>query len=634
MQRMPEERAAGAEVGEDPLQFERLVAAVEDYAIFRLDPQGIILSWNQGAQRIKRYTPEEIVGRHFSCFYMEEDLVSRFPDTELEIAAAEGRFVHEGWRLRKDGTRFWANVTITAIRGPEGGLEGFLKITRDLTDRQQAAEALRQSEERFRLLVESVEDHAIFMLDPEGHVMSWNMGARRIKGYEQSDVIGSHFSRFYPDESRAADLPAILLRQALRDGKVEDEGWRVRKDGSRFWANVSITAVYDGTGELRGFAKITRDLTGRREIDELKDSHRKKDAFLATLAHELRNPLAPLLTGLEMIRRSPADSALVGKLAVTLERQVKQMSHLIDDLLDMSRIRQGKISLKKARVPLAEVLQGAVDAVEPLVAKLGHRLTVRQPEGGAEIEVDPHRLSQVISNLLTNACKFTPSGGSITLDVAVTDGTSLDIRVTDTGKGIPLDWQERIFTLFEQEPGDGRDGLGIGLTLVKDIVELHGGSVKVASEGEGRGSEFRVILPHAVIRNAADAMEPVDTDGAVRVLVADDGRSAADILGLFFRMEGMEPRVVYDGVEAVEAARSFSPAMVLLDLGMPRMDGFEAARQIRRFLPHAAIVALSGWGDEEDRRRTAAAGFDEHLVKPVSPEDLRTVIAKFVKKEG
>src|SRR3954453_11972567 len=273
--------------------FAELVAGVEDHAIFLLDPKGRIKSWNAGAKRLKGYEAEEIIGQSFTRFYPPDALERGWPQEELRRAVETGRIQDEGWRLRKDGTRFWANVVITALKSSEGELRGYLKITRDLTERKQAEEALRQSEERLRLMIESVQDYAIFMLDPDGRVMSWNLGAERIKGYTAREIIGQHFSVFYSSEDLANGKPARELETAQRDGRVEDEGWRVRRDRSQFWANVVITALYDTSGKLQGFAKITRDMTERRRIEQLQIADKQKNEFLATLAHELRNPLAP-----------------------------------------------------------------------------------------------------------------------------------------------------------------------------------------------------------------------------------------------------------------------------------------------------------------------------------------------------
>ncbi len=623
--------------------FHQLVASVEDYAIFTLDGEGRILDWNRGAERIKSYTPQEIVGNHFSVFYSEMDRAAGVPDEELKIARREGRFADEGWRFRKDGSRFWASVTITAIRHDGMEIEGFLKITRDLTERLLATETLRQSEERFRLLLESVKDYAIFMLDPEGHVISWNAGARRIKGYEEKEIVGRHFSVFYPEELLSNQVPETLMRRALHEGTAEHEGWRVRKDGTLFWGNVRITAIYDSSGELRGFTKVTHDLTERREVEMLKEQGRRKDAFLATLAHELRNPLAPILPGLDIVLAAPQRTEVVVEISEMLKRQVEQMAHLIDDLLDMSRITTGKIVLRKSRVALADVIRSAVETVNPAIEEFHHHLVVKLPERRCEIDVDPHRISQVISNLLSNAAKYTPPGGKIILEASVEAGRMLRISVMDNGKGISAELQEKVFDLFDQGENGSSDGLGIGLTLVKNLVEKHGGTVTLISGGDGRGSDFILNLPvvaegQEITSPAPRAVSPAQsaTDSgrvsAPRVLVADDGKSAADIMAMFFEMQGLETAVAYDGAEAVETARTFSPDLVCMDLGMPKMDGFEAAREIRQMQPDAILVAISGWGGDDDRRRSANAGFDIHLVKPVKPDDLREVLTSFFPK--
>ena len=603
---------------------------MEDYAIFMLSLDGTILDWNLGAERLKGYKADEIIGENFSRFYSPEDIADQLPERELRKAFETGKSISEGWRYRKDGTPLWAGLTITAIRAANGDIAGFLKITRDLTERKQADDALRESEERLRLLIESVQDYAIFMLDPEGHVMSWNNGAKRIKYYTEAEILGAHFSIFYPPESLSIGLPASLLREALQKGRAEDEGWRVRKDGTRFWGNVIITALYGEKNELRGYAKITRDLTDKRQSEALREAGKRKDVFLATLAHELRNPLAPLLTAVDMLQRVPENQQMVTQLADILQTQVGQMSHLIDDLLDMARITAGKIVLQKVRVLLFSVIETAVQSVMPALTERGHELVMEGVDQPVEIDADPHRLTQIITNILSNAAKYTPPGGRIVLTVPPLEAGHVELRVRDNGIGIPRALRSSIFELFDQGASGSTDGLGIGLTIVKSLTELHGGSVSVTSDGEGCGSEFviRLPLPASPEARAPDSAdeEPPPATGSLRVLVADDGKNAADILGMFLRLEGYEVVVAYDGAEAVETAASFSPDFAFLDLGMPRIDGYEAARLIRKKFPKIVLIALSGWGAEDDRRRTAAAGFDVHLVKPATPQQIRRAI--------
>jgi len=612
--------------------FDELVKGVQDYAIFMMSRDGYILGWNRGAERLKGYTADEIIGQHFSKFYHEEDIEAGVPEEELAIAAREGQFAAEGWRYRKNGDRFWAGVTITAIRSPSGGVEGFLKISRDLTGRQEALEALRQSEERFRLLIECVSDYAIFMLDVDGYVRSWNTGARRIKLYEAEEIIGHHFSQFYTPDARAAGVPQMLLQRALSEGSAEDEGWRVRKDGTRFWGNVLITAVRDEHGVHRGFVKITRDLTDRRNAAQLRETIKKKDAFLATLAHELRNPLAPLLPGVEILLKCPHDPARIVQVAEMMGRQVDQMSRLIEDLVDISRITTGKIGLRKEKVSLSDVIQRSIETARPVIERRGHQFVLKMPPEEVALEADLHRLSQAISNLLTNAARYTTPGGLVTLSATLVTPAVLEIAVADNGVGIASDSLESIFDLFEQGQHGSADGLGIGLTLVRTIAKLHGGSVAVSSKGLEQGSEFVLHLPIVVSEEGAVAAQvPASATGKfpkARVLVADDGRSTVEILSLFFQLEGMETEVAYDGEEAIEKAKSFKPDIVCLDIGMPRIDGLEAATRIRAMYPTVVLAALSGLGSAEDRRRTKAAGFDVHLVKPVKPDDLRAMLSE------
>jgi PAS domain S-box-containing protein len=611
--------------------FRRLVEGVREYAIFLLDKTGHILSWNAGAERIKGYSAAEILGRHFSIFYAEEAKARKWPDQELQLAETRGRFEDEGWRVRKDGTEFWANVVITALKDERGALRGFSKITRDLSERQRQEELLRQSEERLRLLVDSVKDYAIYMLDPEGRVVSWNAGAERIKGYRAPEIIGRHFSAFYPQDARRRKWPEQELAAAREKGHFEDEGLRVRKDGSTFWANVVLSPVYGVDGQLIGYAKVTRDLTDQKRVEALEKAEKQTNEFLAMLAHELRNPLAPIRNALQLLAKKPtADPAEIWVREV-LQRQTVQMTRLVDDLLDASRVTRSTVSLSRARLDLHKLIRDAVDASAQWMQVRQHALTVSLPEEKVEIDADPVRINQVIQNLLHNAAKFTPNGGRIEI-AAARDGEQVVIRVKDNGIGMTQQLLKTAFELFKQgQQGIDRPegGLGVGLTLADRLVALHGGTIEARSEGLGRGSEFIVRLPvqqgaAAVVAGAAE-----DDDGAPgvrrRVLIVEDNADAANALRYLLENDGHEVKVAAEGAAGLELARDFKPDVLLLDIGLPRLSGYEIAKQIRAdaSLREVIIIAITGYGQAGDRERALAVGFDHYLTKPVEFGDLR-----------
>ena len=618
----------------DPRIFQLVVQQVKDYALFVLDPAGRIMTWNLGAQRIKGYAPEEIIGRHFSTFYTPDAVARGWPAEELRLATREGRFEDEGWRLRKDGSRFWANVVITALRDAGGKLVGFSKITRDLTERKLQEEALRQTEERFRLLVEGVLDYAIFMLDPDGVVTSWNAGAQRIKGYARNEIVGKHFSCFYSDEDIAAGKPWEELVTARRDGRAEDEGWRLKKNGERFWARVIIAPLHDADGHVRGFAKVTQDLSDRRHMQSLQDAATQVNEFIATLAHELRNPLAPIRTAVEVMAKVPSSDPAQQAMRETIDRQSAQLARIVDDMLDIARVTRGAMSLELAPVDLAEAVRRAVETSAPAIEAGRHRLDVELPPERLVVHGDMHRLTQILVNLLNNAARYTPHAGRIAVRARREDRWSV-IEVSDNGRGIEPGMLERIFHMFVQ----GRAalekigaGLGVGLALARRIAEAHGGTLQAQSEGENKGAQLTLRLP--LLKTPA---QPINTAAqatagpmlAKRILVVDDNVDAATTLQLLLKSLGHEACAVYDGQQALGMALSFRPDVVLLDIGMPGLDGYEVARRLRALERERPlrIIAITGWGQEADRTRSREAGFDVHLVKPVSPETLERLLA-------
>jgi PAS domain S-box-containing protein len=492
----------------DDGRYRLLIEAVTDYAIYMLDPSGIVSSWNPGAQRFKGYTPSEIIGQHFSLFYTEEDKQAGIPARALETAMREGQFVSEGWRVRKDGTRFWASVVIDPIRRSTGELVGFAKITRDLTERKVAEEALKQSQEQFRLLVQGVTDYAIYMLDPTGLVTNWNLGAQRIKGYGPDEIVGAHFSKFYTPEDQAAGEPQWALDVAAREGRVEREGWRVRKDGTRFWAHVVVDAIHDDHGELIGYAKITRDITERKRSQELLEGAReallqsqKMEAIgqlTGGVAHDFNNLLMVILGSLELMRKRLPDDP---KLLALLENAVQgaqRGSTLTKRMLAFARRQE----LKQEPIDIPDLVRGMSDLLQ---RSLGPSVVIqtRFPLVSKPVLGDANQLEMILLNLTVNARDAMPEGGRLTIstfltnrdgddDVASADGY-VAVRVSDTGVGMEAEVQAHMFEPFFTTKENGK-GSGLGLATVYGIVKQSGGEIHVASRPR-EGTSFTICLP-------------------------------------------------------------------------------------------------------------------------------------------
>jgi PAS domain S-box-containing protein len=635
--------------------FRLLVSGVEDYAIFLLDTDGIVISWNAGAERINGYLAEEIVGKHFSAFYRPEDVQAEHPRRELEIARREGHYREEGWRVRKDGTLFWASVVLNAVRNPDGEIGGFLKITRDLTERRLADEALRQSEERFRLLVDVVEDYAIFMLDPQGNIASWNRGAERIKGYRADEIIGRHFSTFYRPEDVQSGHPQDELAVARSEGRYQEEGWRVRKDGSLFWADVTITAIRDDLGTLRGFAKVTRDLTQRRAAEqqqlqlfreqaaraEAEKANQIKDEFMAVLSHELRTPLNAIVGWAHLLRapeRLPPEQVARGLEAI--ERNATIQTQIVSDVLDISRITSGKVRLSPRGVDLRDVVAAAVDTTRLAAEAKRIDLQATLPADPQFAWADADRLQQVVLNLLANAVKFTPSGGRVEATLA-TRGSRIELTVRDNGIGIGPEFLPHVFESFRQADSSSsrsHGGLGLGLAIVKRLVELHGGRVTAQSEGEGRGTAMTVTLPVLPVTAAAPSAHASETpatrlDG-LSILLVEDHADSRDLLIAI--LEGLGG-VVYPAASAAEGLgllRKARPDVLVSDLEMPGESGYVLIQKIRALPPEAGgltpAIALTAYARADERMQALASGFQAHLAKPALPEQLAAAIAGVV----
>jgi PAS domain S-box-containing protein len=653
-------------------RFRLLVEGVRDYAIFMLDPTGLVLTWNAGAERFKGYRADEIIGQHFSRFYPPQALARGLPEHELEVAREVGSFEDEGWRVRKDGSLFWANVVITAMRNAEGRLLGFSKVTRDLTQRRGHEEALRQSEERFRLLVEGVAGYAIFMLDVNGKVATWNVGAERIKGYPAAEIIGQHFSIFYPDEAKQSGWPEHELETAAAQGGFVDTGWRVRKDGTTFWANVTITALRDDGGHLIGYAKLTRDLTetkrvqafelANQERDEILEAERSarmsaqratrvKDEFLATLSHELRTPLSAILGWTQvLLKGGVASEPAAQKRAIeVIDRNARAQVQLIDDLLDLSRIMTGKIRLDLHQVSMLGIVEAAVDSARPAAEAKDIRLKAILGSSQDVVSADSGRLQQVVWNLLTNAIKFTPKGGQVQVLLQRVN-SHIELSVSDTGIGIPASFLPHVFDRFSQRDSSTTrafGGLGLGLAISRQLVELHGGTIRAMSQGEGLGSTFFVDLPLSIVQledESAPRVHPTaETEPGellalpqlegVHAFIVDDEPDARDLLRRVLEDQGARVTSFASAQEVTEALKTTKPTIIVSDIGMPATDGYQLIRAVRAGeirTDRVPALALTAFARAEDRKRALVAGYQAHLAKPFDVGELILVVADLV----
>jgi PAS domain S-box-containing protein len=531
--------------------------------------------------------------------------------------------------IRRDGSR--AAVLIVARFLPGEG-ERMVAFALDITERKRAEESLHRTETRLSRLFET-NLLGVLYFDIDGGVQDANDEFLRIVGYDRGDIRDGNvdWARMTPPEFQAQDARAVAdLRRAGSHVPIEKQ--YVRKDGSRVWVLVGSAMVDERNGV--GFVL---DLSNLKAADEaLRHANRRKDEFLATLAHELRNPLAPIRSAAELLKRSRAPDRQVQTASDIIDRQVHHMVRLVDDLLDVSRITLGQVNLRDETVSLGAVLTDAIEAARPAIEAAEHRLTVQLPAHSMQIQGDGTRLSQVFQNLLNNAAKYTPKGGSITLYVE-REGVEARVRVRDTGIGIPAALQSRIFELFTRvHPSNAikTSGLGIGLALAKQLVELHGGRIDVHSEGAGAGSEFVVTLP---LLAAADELLPLPAAAATnageierRVLIVDDNRDAAESLAMLLGLSGCQVALAFDGLAAIATAATFQPDVVLLDIGMPGMDGYETARRLRSTADGSRmlLVALTGWGQQEDKQQAIEAGFDEHFTKPMDSAVLAALLKR------
>jgi PAS domain S-box-containing protein len=608
-----EERAYSRD---ESARYRELVEAITDYAIYMLNPAGIITSWNAGAQRFKGYTPGEIIGQHFSRFYTDEDRATNLPARALETSAREGKFESEGWRVRKDGTRFWAHVVIDPIRDPSGRLTGFAKITRDLTERKAAEESLRRSDEQFRLLVQSVTDYAIYMLSPDGIVTNWNAGAERIKGYTAGEIVGKHFSQFYTPEDRAQGGPERALEIAAREGRFESEGWRLRKDGSRFWSHVVIDRIRDDQGTLRGFTKITRDNTERKATQEALERARealfqsqKMDAIgqlTGGVAHDFNNLLMAVLGSLELLRKRLPDDPQMQRLLDNAIMGAKRGATLTQRMLSFARRQQ----LDAHPINLTLLVQGMAELLKSTLGA-DAEIQTRFPLSLSPVMADENQLELALLNLCVNARDAIKKGGQIVISArderldaggagGLPAGRYVCLSVSDSGEGMSSETLAHATEPFFTTKGVGK-GTGLGLSMVHGMAEQMGGRLILNSK-LGEGTTAEIWLP-AFGGAAEKSMTPPPADVAassgyaLRVLAVDDDRLVLFNTTAMLEDLGHTAVEAFCGEEALELLREQTFDLVITDQAMPRMTGVQLMQAIRAEWPELPVIIATGYAE-------------------------------------
>ena len=622
-------------------RYRLLVEAITDYAIYMLDPDGIVSSWNPGAQRFKGYAADEIIGEHFSRFYQDQDRAAGLPAKSLETARNEGKFESEGWRVRKDGTKFWAHVVIDPIRGASGELVGFAKITRDLTERKFAEEELRQSEEQFKRLVQSVTDYAIYMLDWGGKVTNWNLGAQRIKQYAPDEIVGQHFSKFYTDSDRKNGEPQKALETAAREGRFEKEGVRVRKDGTEFWAHVVIDPIRDDHGAITGYAKVTRDITERRESQQALEKARealfqsqKMDAIgqlTGGIAHDFNNLLMAVIGSLDIVRKRLPDDPKITTLIDNAMQGAQRGTALTQRMLAFAR-RQ---DLKLESVDVPDLVRGMTDLLQRSLGPL-IQIETRFPLVLGPVSADANQLEMALLNLAVNARDAMPDGGPIVFaareeqvsadkENALKAGKYVCISVTDAGEGMDKATLTHAMEPFFTTKGVGR-GTGLGLSMVHGMTEQSGGRFLLTSQ-KGKGTVAELWLPVAKQGTQADSVVThVAAENSARPLVVlavdDDGLV---LMNTVLMLEDLGHTVfeATSAKKALEILRREKIDLVITDHAMPQMTGVQLAKEINTGWPGLPIILATGYAELPKGSETDLP----KLAKPFRQEDLAQALA-------
>jgi PAS domain S-box-containing protein len=633
-------RRARADAAAEHGRLRTTLASIGD-AVIATDDVGNVTYLNEIAEELTGWSASEAEGRPLTDVFRIVNERSRATvENPVEKVLRSGGIVglaNHTVLIARDGSEVPIDDSAAPIRDKNGPLIGVVLVFRDVTEQRRA----QLSHEHLAAIVQHSGD-AIVTKDLDGVVQSWNSSAEALFGYTAAEIVGKPFTTVIP-EDRLGEEVEILDR--LRRGQVSErfETLRRAKDGRLIPVAASVSPLRNDEGEVIGASSILHDITAivaareelahQRELLEIAD--RRKDEFLAMLAHELRNPLAPIRNSLQLVRGATNDPQVIESASAVMERQVDRMVRLVDDLLDVARISRGKIELRRERATVAAIVEQAIEMYRPVCEERRQLVEVSLPPEPLVVDADVVRLTQVLGNLIHNSCKYTDPGGHITVR-AERNGSKAEIRVRDTGIGIPPAQLPLIFEMFaqvDQSLERAQGGLGIGLTLAKQLVEMHSGTIEARSEGTGRGTEIIVRLPLSEPDDRGDASAPPSEGQAAasrRILVVDDNSDSADSLSLLLRMSGHETREAYDGPQALAAAAAFQPEVVLLDIGLPRMNGHEVCRRLRENEDghRMTIIALTGWGQESDRNKSKQAGFDHHLVKPVDLDELAELLEK------
>jgi len=629
-------------------RYRLLVEAITDYAIYMLDPSGIVTSWNPGAQRFKGYTSAEIIGQHFSRFYSEEDRAAGIPGLALRSAAETGKFEAEGWRIRNDGSRFWAYVVIDAIRATDGKLIGFAKITRDLTERRAAEEALRQSEQQFRLLVQGVTDYAIYMLDTKGYISSWNAGAQRIKGYTPEEIIGQHFSTFYTPADRESGQPQKALATAASEGRFEKEGQRLRKDGSIFWAHVIIDPIRNAQGEIIGYAKITRDITERKETQEKLE--RTRDALVQSqkmdaigqltggVAHDFNNLLMAILGSLELVRKRVPDDPKILSLLDNAIAGGQRGAVLTKRMLAFAR-RQ---DITQVALDIPDLVKGMTDLLERSIGPaIG--IATRFPPTLKAASADANQLEMALLNLVVNARDAMPNGGQIVISAeeehvnagqtpSLKSGSYIRLSVTDTGEGMSAGTLQRAMEPFFTTKGVGK-GTGLGLSMVHGLAQQSGGQFVLKSR-EGHGTTAELWLPVAESETATEGVVRLGSAAhqgdsrPLTILAVDDDQLVLTNTVAMLEELGHTVVSALSGKEAIAMLHQHEIDLVITDQVMPQMTGLDVLAAVKKDWPGTLAILTTGFAEAE----TSAAPGVPRLSKPFTMYELKMIVTQVARR--